>query len=104
MTERHVKMNTEKLHAFMIQITLHQRVEIISYVNWDCEDVEYACEDCIDAYIVKCKKQHRKNKLNDDLSNLDEIFHCPCEEVIEICCNCKDSKCDRRIAGEPPQH
>jgi len=77
-------------------------VEFISYLNWDCEEIEYACEDCIDAYITKCEKQHRKNQLNSDLSNADEIFNClECETVIEICCNCNKTKCDRRIASKP---
>jgi len=77
-------------------------VDFISYVNWNCEEIEYACEDCIDAYIEKCEKQHRKKLLNSDLSNLDEVLNCPdCETVIEICCNCNDSKCDHRIASKP---
>jgi hypothetical protein len=74
-------------------------VSIIAYLNWNCEDIEYTCEDCIDTYIVKSQKQHLK-KLKSDFSNLNEIFDCPCEKVIEICCNCKDSTCNHKIAGE----
>ena len=74
---------------------------VISYVNWDCEDVESECEDCIDAYIEKSAKQHLK-RLKHDLSNVDELLHCDdCEKIIEICCNCKDATCDHRVAGEP---
>lgn len=72
----------------------------MSYLNWDCEEIEYACEDCIEEYFEKSKKHHLK-RLKNDLSNVDELLGCPCETVIEICCNCKDSECDRRIASPP---
>jgi hypothetical protein len=76
-------------------------VLIIAYLSWDCEDIEYACEDCIDAYIEKSEKQHLK-RLKIDLSNADDLFNCrECETVIEICCNCDDTKCDHRIAKKP---
>ena len=58
----------------------------MAYLNWNCEEIEYTCEDCIEDYKRKCVKQHRKNKLKSDLSNVGEIYDCPCEEVIVICC------------------
>jgi len=93
------KSSTKKLHALPEQITIQQRVSLIAYLNWNCECIEYACEDCISAYIEKSEKQHL-TRLKDDFSNVDGIFNCrECETVIEICCNCNDVKCNHRIAS-----
>jgi len=93
------KSSTEKLHALPEHITIQQRVSLIAYLNWDCEDIESACEDCIGAYIEKSEKQHLK-QLKNDFSNIDELVNCrECETVIEICCNCNDVKCNHRIAS-----
>lgn len=76
----------------------------MAYINCDCEEIEYACEDCIGEYERKCVKQHRKNKLAWDLANVGEILNCVnCEEVREICCKCNDIGCKSRLAGDPEQ-
>lgn len=74
----------------------------MAYFNWDCEEIEYACEDCVGEYLTKCEKEELENELDDEFSNIEEIFNCvDCEEVKEICCNCDDIGCKKRIACKP---
>lgn len=94
--------NESNYWSVLIRLNYGWGSRSMAYLNWGCDDVEYACEDCIEKYERDRVRLHRKH-LPDGYNERIQLLGCPCEEVKVICCNCSDV-CDHWIASYPKGH